>query len=329
MDKTRVLLIGLGNFGGSWARNIIPACSDVCEFAAAVDLVEENLKKAPAGVPVYTDIDRALSEIHPDLVINVTPPNAHTDLNIRLMELGYPVICEKPAAGSPEDADRMERYYLEHGGFLAIMDDYRYSPVFRKAKEVLNSGKYGPIHTVNTNFRHYHPDYSRFYHGRLSQPLLLDVSIHHLDVCRYLTGAEPETTYCETFGAPYAWYGSRPANAVIHSHMTNGVFFTYFGTLAAHAGTTVWNADWEIECDKGTLKISGNRLYVYEDHEGDAREIEFEDAGNASREPMLRSILSAFTAGDKCESDFTDNIRTYRWLSAAIESSERHAEVKN
>lgn len=322
MRKNRVLLLGVGNFGASWAREILPACADVCEFAGAVDLREENLRKVPEGVPVYTDLDTALEAVRPDLVLNVTPPKAHTELNIRLLERGFAVACEKPAADCPENAARIGAYYAEHGGFLAIMDDYRYSPVFREAKKLLTAGGLGSIRTVNVHFRHYHPDYSAFYHGALPQPLLTDVTIHHLDVCRYLTGEEPVTTCCESFGAPYAWYGERPANAVVYSHMTNGVFFSYFGTLAAYAGTTEWNANWEIECDRGTLAIRDNALFLYGAHEGGCERIAFDDPGGSSRVPMLRAILADLAAGRKSESDLSENLKTYRWLSDAIASAQ-------
>ncbi len=323
----RVLLLGVGQFGRSWAEEVIPACSDVCRFAAAVDQRAERDAYVPQGVAFYTDLDTALGEVRPDLVINVTPPNLHTALNRKLLSAGYPVLCEKPVAENPEDARELLAFYRRHGGFLMIADNYRYAPVFRRCREVLASGKIGNIHSVQCRFRHYHPDFSAFYHGKLDQPLLLDVTVHHLDTARYLTGLEPVRTRCEAWSAPYAWYGQRPANALIHSWLTGAVPFTYFGTLAAPSSTTDWLGDWEIECDRGTLAVREGGLLLYQAENQPPARLAERGEERASRAAVLREAVSALSGGRKGETDLEDQMRTYRWVQDAIASSRSGKEV--
>jgi len=327
MKKQKVLLLGLGNFGHSWAEAVIPACADRAEFVAAVDQRAERFSYVPEGVPCYTDLDTALSETHPDLVVNVTPPTAHTDLNDHLLALGYAVLCEKPIAGDLDDAMRMDACYAERGGFLMIADNYRYSTVFRKARAIIASGELGAVHAVQCHFRHWHPDHTMFYHGRLAQPLLTDVTIHHLDVARYLTGAEAERVLAETWSAPYAWYAERPANAAIRTWMTGHVPFHYFGTLAAPSTSSDWNGDWDIECDKGVLRIRMSRLYVYDTEEGAPYEVPLGAVEADSRIPMLVEALDAVAEGRKGETDLVDNLKTFRWMQAAVTSAEQQCEV--
>lgn len=323
MQPCKILLLGAGNFGASWANDVIPRCSDIAVFSAVVDKNPERQKHISPDIPFYTDLNEALYAVQPHLVINATAPSAHTALNRHLMKMGYPVLCEKPIAEDPTEAEEMLSFYEKQGGFLMIADNYRYSPVMRKCREIIASGKLGKIHNVQCRFRHYHPDYSAFYHGKLSQPLLLDVSIHHLDGARYLMGEEPLKTTCHTWTAPYTWYDSRPANASIHSEMTNDVHFDYFGTLAAAAGTTDWNGDWDIECQGGTLLIRESKLYLYDRPEGEAVPVPFCEPGEDSRIPMLREAISALQAGRKGETDLSDNIKTYRWLQSAIQAAEK------
>ena len=328
MDEPRVLLLGVGNFGRSWAEHVIPACGDVCEFAAAVDQRPERLAYVPEGTARFTDLDEALQAVHPDLVINVTPPHLHTGTNLQLLSSGYAVLCEKPIAETPEDAQKLAAFYQEKGGFLMIADNYRYAPVFRACRQMLASGEMGNIHSVQCHFRHYHADFSAFYHGRLAQPLLLDVTVHHLDVARYLMGQEPVRTVCETWSAPYSWYGQRPANALIRSWMTGNVLFTYFGTLAAPSSTTDWNGNWEIECDRGTLKIIDSQLYLCA--RDDQPPVLIPSGGEEkadTRTFMLREAIDALRTGRKGETDLTDNIKTYRWIQNAIRSSQTKTEI--
>ena len=327
MEKPSVLLLGVGNFGASWAEEVIPACGDVCTFAAAVDQKPERFQYVPKGVRCFTDLDAALNETKPRLVINVTPPHLHTVNNLHLLSLGYAVLCEKPIADNEEDAESLFAYYEAHGGFLMIGDNYRYSPVFRRCREIIASGQLGSIHSVQCHFRHQHPDFSAFYHGKLEQPLLTDVAIHHLDVARYLMGEEPVRTRCETWEAPYSWYNSRPANATLQASTSSGIRFGYFGTLAAPASTTDWNGDWEIECDGGVLQVRKSRLFLYTEPDGEPAEILLKGESE-SRIPMLKEAIHALKSGCKAESDLADNMKTYRWLQSAILSDKTNKEQR-
>lgn len=323
----KVIILGVGNFGISWANGVLPACSDVAELAAVVDRDPERLQKIPDTVPKYADINAAIAAVQPDLVINVTPPSLHTDLNIHLLEMGLNVLCEKPIAAEVADAKRMESYLAAHDGFLMIGENYRYSAIFRRVRAILDSGELGPVRNGQCQFRHYHADYSMYYHGKLAHPLLTDVSIHHLDVARYLLGEEPVKVFAKESSAPYAWYGDRPATANIIAEMTNGVTFNYFGTLAASVTQTEWNGDWQIECEKGNLLIRNDKLYITRG-EGDRRTEEFIMQENSdSRAEMLREALAAIGEGRKGETDFSDNMKTFLWLHKCIESSDRNEMV--
>ena len=327
MDKLQVLLLGVGNFGASWAAEVIPACMDVCTFAAAVDRQPDRLAHVPEGVACFMDLDAALEKVRPQLVINVTPPHLHTEHNLHLLSLGYPVLCEKPIADNEKDAEALFAYYQANGGFLMIGDNYRYAPVFRECRRIIKSGTIGAIHSVQCHFRRCHPDFSAYYHGKLAQPLLTDVTVHHLDVARYLMGDEPVQTCCETWDAPHSWYGHRPANATIQSKTSKGIHFSYFGTLAAPASTTDWNGDWDIECDGGVLQIRKSQLSLYAQPDGEPTSIPLAKGETESRIPMLKEAISALQAGRKAESDLADNIKTYRWLQSAIVSSENRKEL--
>ena len=205
MDEMRVMLLGVGNFGISWAQHILPACAGDARLVAAVDRDSARLEILPAGIEKYTDLEEALSLVHPDLVINATQPNAHLPTNRLLLNMGFPALCEKPLSDSMEAAEETGKIAAETKGFLMIGENYRYSTVMRAAKQFLNSGALGSIHRMNCLFRHEHKDFSMFYHGRLQHPLLEDVTIHHLDLARYLSGQEPKRVTCREYAAHYSW----------------------------------------------------------------------------------------------------------------------------
>lgn len=321
MDKAKVLVLGLGNFGHSWADSVLPLCSEFAVLAGVVEKQKEKWKGIGENIPKYENLSEALEEVKPDLVINVTPPYMHLELSSLLLRKKIAVLCEKPIADNYANALEMGNVVKETNGFLMIGENYRYHSVFRKAKALLQENNLGEIHQIQCAFRHYHPDYSMFYHGGLAHPLLEDVTIHHLDLARYLTDKEPVRTWCKEFAAEYSWYGERPASAVIVTEMTDNIVFHYNGTLASPASSTDWNGCWEIECDNGVMKIENHTIYIWKDEE--KIEISIPEKPEDSRVTMLWEACQALREKRKGETDYEDNWKSFRWMQKAIMASQK------
>lgn len=317
--KTRIMLLGLGNFGRSWATYILPQCADFAELTAVVDRRSECMEGIPPEVQRFQDLEAALRTIRPELVINATPPSVHTETNRLLLENHIPVLCEKPIADTREAALAMGESLAATGGFLMIAENYRYSPLMRAARDCILRGRLGRLRHIRCHFCHDHPDYSMYYHGKLAHPLLEDVTIHHLDLARYLSGEEPERVWCHEFAAPYSWYGARPASANIVTAMSGGAVFEYSGTLASPVASTTWNGDWELMGDQGILQIRNDRLTLLQN--GQAEEIPVPDETRESRAMLLREACLALAEGRPGETDYSDNLRSFLWMRDAIDAS--------
>lgn len=320
MKKVRVAVLGLGNFGHSWADTIVPACGEA-ELVAVIDRNESHWQGIPESVPRFRDLASACEATHPELVVNVTPPVSHHEINAEFLRRGIAVLCEKPIADTLEAADATGAVLSETKGFLMIGENYRYQPIFRRAKELLTSGRLGRIHTIDCHFRHYHPDVSRFYHGTLTHPLLDDVSIHHLDLARYLSGEEAQRVWCQEHDAPYSWYGARYADAWLMAEMSGDVRFRYDGTLGSPATSTHWNGEWEIECDYGVLQIRGEELILHLPEDRVEREY-FPDALVESRVLELQEACIALRENRPAETDYADNRKSFLFLQLALRAAE-------
>lgn len=320
MERTRVLLIGAGKFGRSWGKNVIPGCTQEAELVAVADRDEKCRDLFAGVVPVFSSVEEALAAIPVDLAVNVTQPEAHLAVNETLLRSGIPVLCEKPIAESMEDAITTANLLQKTGGFLMIAENYRYFPAFRVIRQLLQEGTWGRVHRLECHFRHDHPDYSQFYHGKLAHPLLSDVTVHHLDLARYLTGLEMERVFCTESPAPYSWYGQRPGSLNLIAEMQGGIVFSYDGTLASPLSTTDWNGHWEIECDEGVIGLRDGRLTARRKGE-EAKIAEF-DANADTRGLVLMEACRALQEHRRGETDFADNLKTFRWMTDAILSSE-------
>ena len=328
-EKFRIMVLGLGNHGAGWADIVKGQAHKNIEIAALVDRDQDCLKKIRHDVPKYTDLDTALREQSPDAVINVTAPNAHVQINKMLLQKGIAVLCEKPVSEEKEEAEQFLLHCENEGYYCMIAENYRYREVIRRAAGCIRDGQIGVIRRVRCNFAHYHPDYSSFYHGALRHPLLSDVSVHHLDLVRYLTGKEPVRVWCREWPAPDTWYGERKATALLYADMTEGVLFEYSGTLASFVSATDWFGDWEIEGSLGTLKISGTTLLILrDDMEIDSSIFKVEDVFEDTRIPVLEEFRSAVIKNRPAETDIRDNIKTFRFMNRAAESAELGRELE-
>ena len=324
MDKIKLVVLGLGNYGRSWAEVIARSKDGV--LVGVADRSEDALNAVTLPVAKYTDINTAIEEQHPDAVVLVVPPHLHIPVSRSIVEKGVTVLCEKPICLDLEEAKAFYEDCLQDNRFCAIGENFRYRPVMREAKRLLTEGTIGKITRVNCFFSHYHPDASAFYHGALKHPLLSDTTIHHLDVARYLMGSEPVNVLCIEHGAPHAWYGERPASAEIISDMNDGSVFCYNGSLAAAISSTDWYGDWELIGDRATMRISGTKITLYTT-ETESSTWDIPDAGD-TREPLLEGFIRGVQENRASESDIRDNYFSFLWMQKAIESSEAGCKVE-
>jgi predicted dehydrogenase len=153
-----------------------------------------------SGVQIYRDFDRMLGEERLDAISVTLPTHLHAD-SIRALEAGVNVLCEKPMALNAKDCERMIEAAESSGKALMIGHCIRFWPEYAKAKEIVDSGKYGKV--VAATFRRLGspPNWAVdnwFTDERRSGGMALDLHIHDTDFVQYLLGV-PRAVY--SFGA--------------------------------------------------------------------------------------------------------------------------------
>lgn len=88
---------------------------------------------------------------HPDVdVVYVTAPNMlHEAVAIAAAQAGKAVFCEKPVGGKPDQTVRVEAAARAAGVVTGVGYNYRWAPLVRHAKDLIDSGQLGEI----TNYR--------------------------------------------------------------------------------------------------------------------------------------------------------------------------------
>src|SRR5580765_6995823 len=134
--KLGVAVIGAGRIGTLRAR--LAAKHPSVSFMAIADIDPARAKALAdtTGADVHTgDNFEAIERPEVNAVFVSTPESMHAAPVRRALELGKPVLCEKPIGLSLKDADDILETLKRTGGKLRIGYSRRYKECFLRAKE--------------------------------------------------------------------------------------------------------------------------------------------------------------------------------------------------
>lgn len=147
MRKLRVLILG-----AAFAADLhLDAYSRIREKVDIVGVCDRKLdlvhalieKYGLSNCTAYDDCDKAIAECDCDLVDVCLPNFLHHDVTIKALKRGRNVICEKPLATTVEDAQDMVDTAEKMNKHIYYAEDWLFAPAFRKAMDILKSGKVG------------------------------------------------------------------------------------------------------------------------------------------------------------------------------------------
>lgn len=246
--SVRIALAGFGVRGRQWAELI--AASPRAELVAVID--PDPAISRSVSVPVYSTLATGLDASRPDAVVLATPPESHLHAVREAARRDLPVLCEKPLAEHIDEAVAMVETAERAGAPLLVGMNFRYLHSAVRTRELVTSGELGdPIHAVFTYLRNRgrRPDLNT-YPLTMQHPMLLEQSIHHLDLLRYVYDREVETVVAETWNPPTSVYEGDSSVAVI-LRMAGGLRVSYVGTWTA--GTNRFEFNWRTDCADGII----------------------------------------------------------------------------
>ena len=122
------------------------------DLVAAVNRSEDRLREFGERYGVealYTDVRTMLERERPDVVSVCTQSPEKAEVTVAAAEAGVKaIVVEKAMATSMAEADAMIAACERHGVLLAVNHPYRFSPLARRAKAVIDEGTIGDLGTV-------------------------------------------------------------------------------------------------------------------------------------------------------------------------------------
>ena len=204
-DQLRLAIIGTGHIANSHMRALARhAPARVVTVYDVLGAVAEAFAQRWDIPDVAADLGEVMKRKDVDAVIVSTPPFAHLEPTVAALEAGKHVLCEKPFALDPAEAERMTRTAARTGTYLAVCSArQRCTAAARRAHELSAAGELGEVyHVRSSQFRvrgrpgidilkdtHWFIDSQRAGGGAL-----LDIGVYQLDVLLWLLGNPKVTT---------------------------------------------------------------------------------------------------------------------------------------
>jgi predicted dehydrogenase len=331
----RIVQVGMGDFGRSWAAQVIPQVEDA-ELVACVDLDPVSLENARADGAnpsrgFFLSLDEALDSTESDAVLVTATIAAHFPLIMAALAAGKHVLVEKPFVPALDQARLAVDTAAERGLALMVSQNYRFFPAVRAVQDLVAGGKLGEVSSVDVDFRKYDHRAERGdrLHYVMPQPLLVDMAVHHFDMMRAVLGREPKEIHCVSWNPPWSKYDDPPA-AVATLKFEGDIVVSYRGSWVSPGPNTPWGGVWRMAFPEaevywtsrgGWLNPASEDSVTIRRLDKRARRMNLPKLSHLDRMGSLNAFIQAIRAGEEPETSGCRNIPTLALTLAAVDSA--------
>lgn len=269
-NKIRLGIIGIGNMGTGHADSVLSGKCPDFELTAIADIKPERLEYAketyPAAVARFSCAEEMLDSGLIDACMICVPHYGHAKYAIECIERGIHVMVEKPAGVYTKQVREMNAVAQQHPEVVfGMMFNQRTNCVYRKMRELVQSGKFGSIRRVNWIITDWYRSQAYYNSGEWRATwsgegggVLLNQCPHQLDLLQWICGM-PKTVEAHLhFGK---WHDIEVEDDVTayleYENGATGVFVTSTGDARG-------SNRFEIQMDGAKLVVENNNLTVNE-----------------------------------------------------------------
>ncbi|MER7503596.1 Gfo/Idh/MocA family oxidoreductase [Nonomuraea pusilla] len=200
MSEIRVGLIGYGTAGAFFHAPLVAATPGL-RLAAVV--TRDAGRAAEVAARFGAEAVPGVDELWPrcDLVVVASPNRTHVALATEALGQGLPVVVDKPAAPTAEEARGLVRLAEERGLMLTVFQNRRWDGDFRTVRRLVAEGALGEVRRFESRFERWRPVPKGGWRETGGPEdvagLLYDLGSHLVDQALLLLGPVREV-YCES-----------------------------------------------------------------------------------------------------------------------------------
>lgn len=323
----RFIQVGVGGFGANWVK--VLKANPAAKVVAMVDVNAKALEAAcaageyPASI-CYPSLPEALRAVEADALVSCTPPALHKADVTTALKAGLHVISEKPMADSLASCKAMLRTARQTGRLYAVSQNYRYRDTMWAMAQLVRSGKLGAVGQVTLDFFK-GVDFGGGFRHSMDYPLIVDMSIHHFDLIRFITGLDAVSVRASAWNPPWSNYAGECSSSAVFT-MNNGATVLYNGSWCSKGSFCDWNGNWQIECEKGTLTYRNGEIRLLQAPAGYTvkreRVVKPRPLARQAQHFVLDDFMKAVRRGTRPRTDVYDNIRSVAMVFATVRAME-------
>lgn len=153
MQQTpRVAIVGAGMIGAVHVRAARLAGAQIVGITASSAQSAQQAAQTLRLPRAYECADQAILDPQVDVVHICTPNATHYRFALAALEAGKHVICEKPLATSVGEAKQLACAARDHNRVATVPFVYRYHPMVREARALVQSGELGALHLIHGSY---------------------------------------------------------------------------------------------------------------------------------------------------------------------------------
>lgn len=312
MNTVRIGIIGVGNMGTGHAYMLYKGEVEGLTLTAIADISEPRRKFVEEhfeGVTVFDNASKMMESGLIDAVIVATPHYYHPPLVIEALNKGLHAMCEKPAGVYTKAVREMNEVAEKSGKTFAIMFNQRTNCVYRKMREIVQSGELGEIRRVNWLITNWYRSQSYYDSGAWRATwagegggVLLNQCPHNLDLWQWICGMPVKV---RAFLHNGKWHNIEVEDDVTaYVEYENGAT----GVFVTSTGDTPGTNRFEILMDGGKLVAEDDVLKLYKLKMSEPEftktwtrgfgepEYEIINVETDGQNPQHREVLRAFAA---------------------------------
>ena len=187
-----VALVGAGRIGRVHLESLTTKCANDVNLHTICDGVAPDLEELATAhkAKAVRDLEDVLKNPEIDALVICTPTDTHFNVIQRGLSAGKHVFCEKPISQSLRETLDVAELAEKHKKVFLVGYNRRFDLNYRKAQEIVTSGKIGQLqvlHATNYDYPGAPLEYLMDCGG-----IFMDQVLHDLDLLRFYTQSEPE-----------------------------------------------------------------------------------------------------------------------------------------
>ncbi len=189
----RIAVLGCGRIGVMHAANIAAHPRAILAGVYDIHTPAADAVAKKTGATVFPSAAAVFASKDVDAVLIATATDTHADLLEMAVAAGKPVLCEKPIDLSLDRVNRCATIIAGSKVPIQLGFVRRFDPGHAAVRRAIEAGDIGELHQVTITSRD--PGLAPEAYLKVSGGILRDMTIHDLDMARFILGEEVATVF--------------------------------------------------------------------------------------------------------------------------------------